>query len=141
MGQILVHEEPHDIFVARYVGDISGADIVRLTEELRRRMVGKPHAFLLGDFHRMGRTTTDARSAGAEMLRALHLRGSAMIGASFHIRAIATLVFKAVELLNKPLDHPMRFFDTEAEGMAWLVERSRELAPPLPRPSDRPSGL
>jgi hypothetical protein len=140
MGQVLVHEEPHDIFVARYVGDVSGADVVRLTEELQRRMAGKPHAFLLSDFHHLGRVSADARSAGVDMLRDLHLRGTAIIGASVHIRVISKLVFKATELLNKSVERPMRFFDTEAEALAWLTERSRELAPPS-RLSQRLSDL
>jgi hypothetical protein len=130
MGQIFIHEEPHDIFVVRYVGDISGADVAEMHEDLGRRMAGKSHGFMLGDIHDLGHVSADGRRAGAELLRALPLRGSAVIGANVHWRAIATLIFKAVKVLNKSFDNPVRFFDTKAQALEWLAERRLEIAPP-----------
>jgi hypothetical protein len=51
------------------------------------------------------------------------VRGLAVVGASFPIRAILSLVVKAIHILHKVAHNEVRFFETESEARAWLAER------------------
>ncbi|MDI1443855.1 STAS/SEC14 domain-containing protein [Polyangium sp. 6x1] len=119
--------EPPDLVHLVYFGDLDGPTSVALSEASRRFTLGKPRVFLLVDMSKIGRVSREARSASAEGGKDLALRGTAVVGASAHLRILASLVSRAISLLYGAADNPTQFFETEAEARAWIAERRREL--------------
>jgi len=117
--------EPPDLGYLSYSGDLDGPEAVALSQTSRRFTVGKPHVFLLVDMSRMGRISREARAVSADGSKGITFRGIAVVGASAHMRVLAGLVSRAVDLLHGNSDNPTRFFVTEAEGRAWIAERRR----------------
>jgi hypothetical protein len=79
------------------------------------------------DLSRVKSFSADARTISKEGADGVRSRGTAMFGASPTLRILSSLVIRAHDLFYKKADHPVRFFDTEAEARAWLVERRRAL--------------
>ncbi|MRG92789.1 hypothetical protein [Polyangium spumosum] len=130
IGTHLFRWEPPDLGYVRYIGDLDGPAARALSNESRRFALGKPRVFLLVDMSSIGQITREARTASAEAGKDLAFRGTAVIGASAHLRILAGLVARAVALLHGASDNPTRFFTTEAEGRAWIAERRRILDAP-----------
>ncbi|MDI1484001.1 STAS/SEC14 domain-containing protein [Polyangium sp. y55x31] len=127
IGAHLFRWEPPDLSYLAYFGDLDGPTSAELSRVSRAFTLGKPRVFLLVDMSKMGRITREARTASAEGGKDLALRGTAVVGASPHMRVLAGLVTRAISLLYGGSDNPTRFFTTEAEARAWIAERRREL--------------
>ncbi|HVK64293.1 MAG TPA: hypothetical protein VM694_07460 [Polyangium sp.] len=127
IGGHLFRWEPPDLGHLVYSGDLDGPTSVALTRGARRFTLGKPRVFLLVDMSKLGRISREARTTSAEGGKDLALRGTAIVGASSHLRVLAGLVTRAIALLYGDSDNPTRFFATEAEARAWIVERRREI--------------
>jgi hypothetical protein len=69
---------------------------------------------LLSDVSRLGKVSVKARSALAGLSGDPRLGKNAILGSSRYQRVLATFIDKAVGRDN------IRFFDTEAEALAWL---------------------
>jgi hypothetical protein len=129
MDRSSVVYEPPDLYITKFVGDIDAADLRRIAEEQNRLFEqqlpgGRDYILALADVSAVGRITADARKAFGQMAPSVKVCGTAIIGASFPIRVIATLVNKAGNLLaNRTQMNPVCFFGTEAEARAWLAER------------------
>jgi hypothetical protein len=91
-------------------------------------MEGAPIVLQLVDLSRVGAVTADARKA-ASAPPDVNVVGTAMFGASFHVRMLSKLATtaSAVLLKAKPTDMPVRFFDAEAEAVAWIQARRAEV--------------
>ncbi|MDI1430432.1 STAS/SEC14 domain-containing protein [Polyangium sorediatum] len=130
-GETFALTEEPDLIVWRMIGHVSGDDIRRLFDVQQRFCEGWPHAFVLVDVRRAEHFTPEARRIAAEGPAGgavvLPIRANAVVGASFHIRVLGTLVSRAAALLNPTNTAPLRFFETEPEARAWLAERSREI--------------
>jgi len=120
-----------DLYIVRLRGDVLGDDMGSQIEALRaiaKRAGGG--VFWMADVSGMGALTVQARHAAAakenEDVRAL-LRGSAVIGASFATRVIATLLMRAVRTLNPSRIRPAAFVETEAEARAFLAPYRRHV--------------
>jgi len=121
--------EPPDTMVARYVGHLQVGDIRKAHAEVKASQQGCRYFLMLIDVSELGSVSGEARRAMAENGEtAKSLRGTAIVGASFHFRALGTMVARAVSLLNRIQDSPTRFFTTETEAAAWLAERRRTLS-------------
>lgn len=121
--------EPPDTMFAQYAGHLQVGDIRRAHAEVKASVQGCPYFLMLIDASRLTSVSGEARRAMAENGEtAKRLRGTAIVGASFHFRALGTMVARAVSLLNRHEDNPTRFFATEAEGRVWLAERRRTLS-------------
>lgn len=121
--------EPPDTMFARYVGDLHADDVRAGQAEVKARQQGLPYFLILIDVSLLNSVSTEARRAMAENGEtAKSLRATAIVGASFHFRAIGTMVARAVALLNRHNDNPIRFFSTEADARTWLAERRRMLS-------------
>jgi len=127
IGPHLFRWEPPDIAYVSYLGDLDGPASEALSRESRRFALGKPRVFCLVDMSRIGHITRQARTASADAGKGLAFRGIAVVGASAHMRILAGLVSRAVDLLYGNRDNPTRFFATEAEGRSWITERRRML--------------
>lgn len=65
-----------------------------------------------------GKYSSDARRRFTELNQDSRMGRIAMVGANRFNRVIATIILKATGKEN------IRFFDTEAEGIAWLNEKN-----------------
>lgn len=108
-------------------GDLSVEDALRIQEEIGAFEQDKEYILLLLDISRLGRLSAEARKAAARAGAMKRCRGIAVYGASFPQRVMPILIVKAFTLLNKNLDSPAAFFDTEAEARAWLSKRRSSL--------------
>jgi len=115
-------DPPDTVFVA-IIGDISPAESDRLTGEIRRLTLDKPRAFLLSDVRRVGEVGTETRNRWIDAMKSVDICGTAIFGASFYIRVIATLGHKIGKVLHGRDNNPYFFCDTEAQARAWIEER------------------
>ena len=128
VGTHLFRWEPPDIGYLSYFGDLDGKSMAALSQASRSFTLGKPRVFLLVDMSKVGSIAGDARRVAADGSKDLHFRGMAIIGASAHIRVIAGLVSRAVDLLHHKNDNPTRFFETEAQAREWIKGRREAIA-------------
>jgi hypothetical protein len=131
-GGSFIRWEPPDICFLALVGDISAPDMRRLAGEVTSSAFtsAKSQPYILGliDMSRVGAFDPSARAEARTASNKIRIRGTAVFGADFHVRVIATLVHTAFSVLNKLHDHPIRFFETEAEARAWLSDRRTQIA-------------
>jgi SpoIIAA-like len=120
--------EPPDTLRIVMVGDLSAAEAAALFDTIHDLSNGLSHFFALTDVTGAGGISPGARSIVRERTPSTRLRGTAVFGASFHLRVIATLVAKAVTTVKRDFDAPITFFETEDEARAWIEKRRGELA-------------
>lgn len=120
--------EPPDLVILSIVGVLDEAEATALTRELSRHVRHLPRYFARADFSRSESITAEGRRAAAKEVQGLRLQAGAIIGASFHFRALTMLVVTASRVLSRRPLPTIRFFDTEDEADRWLLEQ-RALAP------------
>jgi hypothetical protein len=130
-GAIALGWEAPDTLNMQYVGEIDAWLVGQSSLFTRPIYRGVPYAFILLDISRLASVSQDGRRAMAASEHAHLLRGTAVIGASFHFRAISGLIMRATMLMGRRVDNPQHFVDTEAAGRAWIAERRRTLAAEL----------
>jgi hypothetical protein len=120
-----VRFEPPDLVVGVYAGVVSVTDQREMFEHLRRFSEGKKFVLTMIDLGRAQPFSAETRKETAEVGKNLPVRGTAVIGASFQMRALASLMTKVINLFSSRADRdsPMAFFATEAQARAWLSER------------------
>ena len=119
-------EEP-DLVIGHYVGSVDVGDIRRVADVQRTFCKGKPHVFLMADLHRMDRITPEARRVAVEPVDSTPILAMALVGASFHIRVIGTMLIRGAQILRPESAFPTRFFESQAEARVWLDELRRQL--------------
>jgi hypothetical protein len=125
---IIYRWEPPDTSFIAYFGDVTGDHARDLIATSGRYTTGIPYTFALIDVSRLRHFSTEAREISSANSRKgpdgrAQLRGTAIFGASFHIRVVANFGTLAYNLLKRQTDNPLRFFDTEAAARSWLAER------------------
>jgi hypothetical protein len=128
--------EPPDVCVWTLVGDVGLKTMTELYAEQERIAKGRPYVLVLVDVSGMASVSSEARAEAARRRDVMVQRGVAFVGASFHLRVLATLVSRAANLLNNIRDNPTRFCATKAEAFAWFEERRREIARGAKPPGD-----
>ncbi len=78
---------------------------------------------VLTNVTRLGDFPTELRKLSRESSTAVPIKATAIVGASFHIRVISTLLIKATRLVSKVELGPVNFVATEEEGWTWLKEQ------------------
>jgi hypothetical protein len=127
VGPHLFRWEPPDMGYVAYNGDVDGPTMMTYTEKSRVYTGDKPRVFLIVNCSKLGRIDAEARRVSANGSKGLALRGVAVVGASRTTRVLASLFVRAIEILNRNLDNPTRFFENEAEARAWIDTRRRAL--------------
>jgi hypothetical protein len=107
-------------------GDIQEPEMRELIVKLREHWRRHPYTLSICDLSRFDSVSPAARKLFADASHDMNTRGSALYGASFQTRIIATLVMKAASLLSKR-DNPMLFCETEAEAREWLNQKRKDL--------------
>ena len=121
--------EAPDVIHAQYIGDLHAEHMRAAQEEAAVWLKGAPYFFTLIDVSQLGSVSADARRAMATNGEAAKTsRGIAIVGASFHFRALGTMVARAIAILHSHVDNPIRFFSTEDEARVWLAERRSLIA-------------
>lgn len=128
-GTHLHRFEPPDLYIVRMQGTVLGDDMrsqIEALQALAERTGGG--IFWMADVTAMGALTPEARRVAAakehEEVRAV-LRGSAVVGASFTTRVMASLLLRAVRALRPDTGRPVAFVETEAEARAFLDPHRR----------------
>lgn len=131
-GAHLQRFEPPDLYIVRIRGNVLGEDMraqVEALQALAEHTGGG--VFWIADVSEMGSLTPQARRmAAAEEFAGVRtlLRGSAVVGASFTTRVVATLLIRAVRALEPRRIRPVAFVETEAEARAFLEPYRRHEA-------------
>jgi len=107
-------------------GEVSLEEIRELIAFIKEAIAGSPYLLLLGDLSAFQELAPGVRRVAMELSRSLPYRGVALIGGSVHGKVIAKLLLNALNLFTQR-DIPVRFFATEVEAYAWLLERRRVL--------------
>lgn len=126
IGRHRVVFAPPDVMRVWWVGEATLADI-RALFELSDRWIDRdlPY-FVLADQSRMTNADQDARRAAASDPRTSRMAGLAIIGASFQLRVLMTMMNKALAVLSRGTSGPMVFVANEEEAFAWFdAERKR----------------
>ena len=116
-------EEP-DLVICHFRGHVT-ADVMRRLYDVQLRFSeGKSRLFLLLDVHHLVDLTPEARRVVLEgpggKGEIVPIAGCAFVGASFHIRVVGTMVFRAARVMRAMSAFPVRFCDTEPEARAFL---------------------
>jgi hypothetical protein len=125
--------EPPDTVHLTWRGDFSGKAMDWFFDEIRRVGRTSPVVFVTVDQRQQGALTAAARqraAAGAPEFQHI-TRVVACFGMSPQIRVLINLVMKARSLIkrNETSREHVRFFDTEAEALAWLAEQRASHGP------------
>ncbi|XXX78207.1 STAS/SEC14 domain-containing protein [Sorangium sp. So ce134] len=115
-----LREEPDGILRVALRGDLTEDRARAVIGALRRMAEGGRDVLVLADARHMGSIPASARKVSAEEMRTARIDAVAIIGASFSMRVVLTLVAKGVHLLTGQL-YPQQLFDTEEEARAWLL--------------------
>jgi hypothetical protein len=124
----LSFEKP--IVVMRFTGKTSTEEMLQMLTEQRAMTEGWPYSFTLCDLTKQQETiSAETRKAIADAPTNHVLgRGTAMFGATFAVRTIATLLMNVMNIASGASDNPTKFFDTEEQARAWLQERMKAAA-------------
>lgn len=115
-----------DILVTRFNGDFTLEIMKELQAMARAQSAQYGYRLLLLDVRNMGVITPEARAFLVEDQKRESIESAvALVGASFAIRTIASMLTRAVKSLTK-VSIALRFFDTEDAARNWLgQERNR----------------
>jgi len=128
IGAHLFRWEPPDTAYLAYGGDVDAASMAEIADKSLQFTLASPCVFLIVDMAKAGSISAEARKVSANTSAGVAFRGIAVVGASRTLRILASLVSRAVDIMNKNIDNPTRFFATEAEARAWIAERRRAVA-------------
>jgi hypothetical protein len=113
--------EPPDLLYIRLAGILDEAEAIRGVEALVSSCARAPNGGLvLADLRDLTSITPAARREAVQRSKSAVIRAAAMVGASFHVRVLVTLVRKGAQLVLGR-SYPLRFFNTEIEARQWLV--------------------
>ena len=90
--------------------------------------MGAGQHFVLADFSRLATVESEARRHATMDLRVKRVVGIAMIGATFQLRVLMSMIVRAAEILHKESRSKIRFFDTEGEAFDWITQERERLA-------------
>ena len=120
--------EPPDIFVTHWRGEITAGDMLAMYDELEKFASLQPHVYSLTIAMDVTALGAEARKLTATDPRTQYFVAMAVVGASFHLRVLTTMLMKATAVISRHRVTPMIFCDTEDEGRAWLAVKRQEFA-------------
>lgn len=129
-GSLTVEFAPPDTLEVVYAGVVDGPCVLASRDASLPLVSGLPYYLLIFDVRQLesvthsGRRAIVARPPG----NTPPIRAIAVIGASFHTRALMSMLARAWHLLHGVDERPVRFFDSAEEARTWFVERRKDLA-------------
>lgn len=78
---------------------------------------------MLTDVSHINEFPTELRKLPRESSNVVPMNATAIIGAGFHLRVVATLLIKVMRLTSRVKLGPIAFVATEEEGWIWLKEQ------------------
>lgn len=117
---------PPDIMRVWWNGKCSREEFNRIFEYGERCMGVRRH-FVLADVSQLTTVDPKARRQASTDVRVKRVVGIAMIGTTFHLRVIMSMITRAVEILHNDSRGKMRFFDTEREAFDWITQERERL--------------
>jgi SpoIIAA-like len=127
-GEIHVKWEPPDLLVLVYKGDIWPDEMTRAIEKSHYFIRAQPYHLALLDVTHFLSMKPEARKLAVASSEKENIRGAAVVGASFHVRALGSMLIRAAQIFYKGKDNPTEFFNNEKDARAWLEQRRRILA-------------
>lgn len=116
--------DSNGIVVLRFTVDIDEERMREAIAFVRRGAEATGRVLILCDYQGARSIEPAARAMVLEGLRGVRLEAVAFVGVSFHLRVLATLMTKVFQIVTKQ-SYPVRFFDTETEARAWLLDQRR----------------
>lgn len=128
MGQHVLRQEG-DLAVCRLVGPFTAADAVPFHALLDRVYESSGRCLVLADVSAMTKIDAEARRYAARWNEQRRMTALAVVGANPAIRVIATMMVKAIGLVQQRSTAPVEFVKEEAEARRWLAaQRERVVA-------------
>ena len=125
VGRHACREEPaEELFFIRLQGNLFDEDGWTLGAAMQRFIRdGRTRCFLMIDVSAMGNVPSSTRKAIAEGILNVPIAGSAIFGASFATKVVATLANRTINLLRRERRYDTRYFSTEEQARAWLAQK------------------
>ncbi|WP_437761613.1 STAS/SEC14 domain-containing protein [Sorangium sp. So ce281] len=117
-----VRDEPDGILRVAIHGEVTEDRARAVLGAVRRVAESGCDVLVLADTRHTGPLSAAARKVVTEEVRAARIDAVAIIGASYSLRVVMTLLAKGVQMLTGR-HYPQQFFDTEGEARAWLLAR------------------
>jgi hypothetical protein len=119
--------EPPDIMASHWRGEISPDQVLAMYDEIEKLAAMSPNVFLLNIVRHATVPSLETRRVFSMDPRAQCIRGVAVVGASFHLRVIATMLMNAAGLVGRGPRMQSTFVATEDEGRKWIATKRLEL--------------
>jgi hypothetical protein len=120
--------EPPDTMASHWRGEISPEHVLAMYDELEKLAAMSPNVFILNIVRDATAPNFEARRVLTRDPRAGCIRGVAVVGASFHLRIMATMLMNAAGLVGRAPRMQSTFVATEDEGRKWIATKRLELA-------------
>lgn len=104
--------------------------------EYSEQCMGQRRHFVVADFSRVTTVDPEVRRQASSDERVRRVIGIAMVGTTFHVRVMMTMITKAVEILYGDTRGKMRFFDTDREAFDWITQERERLGLALGEPEE-----
>ncbi|MDI1443665.1 hypothetical protein [Polyangium sp. 6x1] len=111
--------EPPDLVMLSLNGPLEADDVMACFDAFEEVSGGR-QVLLLSDVSRTSGPTMRARKVATKDPRIKLMGPQAMIGASYHVRIVMTMLETAARLVQGK-SSPTAFFDDEASARAWLL--------------------
>lgn len=118
--------EAEDIIVCHFGPALIEREIQAIVDLQAEHVKGQPY-FLVLDFTRIGTLPEPVRRAIGQSMKKVRLRGIAMYGGSFHLKAMARLINTALAIFAKN-PFPQEFFGNREGALIWIHELRKQQA-------------
>jgi len=115
----LERESPH-LFIYRLRGPLRAVELREMTSLQRQWMENIDYALILCDVRAQERTDPEARQVALNWNTSNVPRALAIVGASYPMRVLFDMLFRAIELLRRRPLH-IAFHDDEIQAREWLA--------------------
>jgi hypothetical protein len=117
-----VRDDPDGILRVVIHGEVTEDRVRAIFGVFRRVAESGRDLLVLADTRHTGPVSASTRKVVAEEMRGVRIDAVAILGASYSLRVVVTLLAKGVQMLTgRP--YPQQFFDTEGEAYTWLLGR------------------
>ena len=117
-----------DTVLTRYIGVPELEHVQAIHAHLDRVLAEHGRVFVVNDMRRTGVPSTATRGFISDWARSHPVAGVANFGASLPIRVMQAMIMRASALLGRKLNVVVIHCASEADALAWVDARRRELS-------------